>query len=135
MENEKMSQEPLSQEEQGKEIANKETAGIRERIDQGKISREITIENLLEGDPTKDRMYGRLEAYLQTGVLIDQNDLMKIVEQYELTVDEINNLAKISHIGITEGMIQEPDNVRNLGVRTGCFSALSERYFEMTKKE
>ena len=110
-----------------------EFSQVNKRIAEGKISREIDIDVLIGGNPAKEQMYGRLEAYLQTGVVIDPDDLIKVVHQYDFTPDELQNLILISKIGIMEGLIQEPDNVPNMGYRTGCLAALAEKYFDITK--
>lgn len=108
---------------------------ITKRIEKGRISREIDRETLLDGNPSQERMYGRLEAYLQTGVVIDPEDLKDVVNQYEFTAEQIKNLTLLSHIGLKEGLVQEPDDMRHYGCRIGCFSGLSLKYMEINKDE
>lgn len=101
---------------------------LNKRIEEGRVSREISKELLLEGNPSQERMYGRLEAYLQTGVVIDPEDLKSVVNQYDFTPEQLKNLALLSKVGLEEGLIQEPDNMRHYGCRLGCFAVLSEKY-------
>ena len=110
-------------------------SALRERIDQGKISIVISRKCLLMGEPNKDVMYGRLEAYLYTGAVMDADDLMEIVERYGFTADEIKNLAKAAQIGIYEGAVQEPNNLPHLGERGECFADLSGKYIEMVTEK
>jgi hypothetical protein len=117
------------------QLDDKVLGGLGKRVDEGKISREINTNILLEGNPTKERMYGRLEAYLQTGVVIDSLDLMEVVKKYQFSPEEIKNLALISLTGLKEGLVQEPDNMRHYGVRTDCFAMLSLKHLEATQND
>ena len=109
------------------------TEQISRRIEEGRISREIDLSVLLEENPSQDRMYGRLEAYLQTGVVIDTEDLKKVIDQYKFTQAQLSNLGLIARTGLMEGLIQEPDNVRHYGSRAGCIAAIALKCIEATR--
>lgn len=106
---------------------------VRKRIEEGRISRIVSYDELTSGNPEKERMLGRLEAYLQTGVIIDQEDLIKVVDEYQFSSEEYKHLVPLAQTGIIEGLVQEPDNMEHYGMRTGCFASLANKFFDEEK--
>ena len=107
---------------------------IMKRITEGKISRIVSYQELASGSPSKERMLGRLEAYLQTGVVIDQDDLIRVVDEYQFLPEEYSHLVLLTQTGIIEGLVQEPDNIEHYGMRLGSFSSLANKFFEKRGK-
>src|SRR3989344_5289167 len=68
---------------------------VRKRVAEGRISRIIPYQELTSGDPSKETMLGRLEAYLQTGVVIDHDDLIKVIDEYKFSPKEYDYLVVI----------------------------------------
>ncbi len=106
---------------------------VRKRIDEDRISRLLSYDELIAGSPSKERIMGRLEAYLQTGVVIDQYDLIKVIQEYNFSPKEYRHLVPLAHVGLIEGLIQEPDNMPHYAERLGCFSSLANKFFEEEK--
>jgi hypothetical protein len=100
------------------------TKSVRQRIESGNISKLVSYAELTSGNPSKERVLGRLEAYVQTGVVIDQDDLMAVAEEYKFSRDDYKHLAPLANTGVIEGLVQEPDNIPNYGSRIGCFTSL-----------
>ena len=106
---------------------------VKKRVAEGRISRIIPYQELTSGDPSKERMLGRLEAYLQTGVVIDHDDLIKVIDEYKFSPEEYAHLVPLAQTGIIEGLVQEPDNLEHYGMRMKCFSSLANKFFEEKK--
>jgi hypothetical protein len=102
---------------------------VRQRVAEGRISKLISYNELTRDNPSKERMLGRLEAYLQTGVVIDQDDLNRVTEEYKFSKKDYKNLICLAEIGVMEGLVQEPGNLENYGKRVGCFGLLSRKFF------
>ncbi|MEA3329974.1 MAG: hypothetical protein U9Q06_04495 [Nanoarchaeota archaeon] len=107
----------------------KKMNGVRKRIEDGRISRLISYDELTVRTPSKERMMGRLEAYLQTGAVIDPEDLMRTIQEYGFSPEEYQHLIPLAQTGVIEGLVQEPDNMQHYGERIGCFSSLANKFF------
>ena len=107
---------------------------VRKRIEEGRISRVVPYNELTAGSPSKEKMLGRLEAYLQTGVVLDQDDLLRVIGDYQISPEEYSHLVPLAQTGIIEGLVQEPDNMEHYGMRVGCFSSLATKFFEEKEK-
>ena len=114
---------------------NKQEESVYKRIEEGKISKEISYDMLTKDEPNAERMYGRLEAWLGSGVVIDSEDLKKVLEEYSFSVDQCKKLGLISHKGILEGLVQEPDNMPHYGSRIGCLSTIASYCLEKEGKK
>ena len=108
---------------------------VKKRVAEGRISRIVSYNELTEGIPGKERMLGRLESYLQTGVVIDQDDLIKVIDEYKFSPEEYAHLVPIAQTGIIEGLVQEPDNMEHYGMRMKCFSSLASKFFDEKKND
>lgn len=102
---------------------------VRKRAAEGRVSRRVSYKELTDGNPSKERMAGRLEAYLQTGVIIDSDDLMKVIGEYEFSPEEYKHLIPLSEIGVIEGLVQEPNNMVHYGERMACLGRLASKFF------
>lgn len=116
-------------------MAENPNTAMMKRHENGEVSRLVSYEQLTDGNPSRERMLGRLEAFLQTGVVIDEDDLMRVTEEYGFGPEEYGALALISSTGVREGNLQEPGNVAHMGARLGCLSKLSLKYFELTGRQ
>lgn len=105
-----------------------QTDSIQQRIENKEISREISAKDILDGNPSKERILGRLEAYLTTGVLIETEELEEVFAQYPLTKEEFRYLGTLIQQGINEGLVQEPGNLAHLGIRAALLPYFVEKY-------
>ena len=88
------------------------------RVRNGEISREVSAIDITKGDPSRERVLGRLETFLSTGVIIDPEEFEKVAQRYQLTRTELSQLGAIyMREGLNEGTVQEPGNLVNLGRR------------------
>lgn len=110
-------------------------------IDQNKMerisSKELSIDTLLEGQPSKEKLLERLEAYLEAGTLIDALDLMKVGELYNFTKDDYARLVMPANRGLIRGTKLEPANKYSLvhmAQRGQCMTWILLKYFELNRE-
>jgi len=103
---------------------------MEKRIAQGEVSKVITYDDLIAGNPSRERMMGRLEAWLPTGVVIDPYDLMAVIREYNFSSEECEPLVNLAITGVAEGIVQEPGDIRHYGLRMASYVSLAAKLLD-----
>ena len=96
-----------------------------------KASLLISLNTITNGNPSSERLLGRMEGYLNAGFIIDQDDLASILSHHSYNLTDLKSLGKLAGDGIKTGTLLEPDDLPHLGLRTASFCLIADLCINM----